>query len=139
LSCCSNQLRALIDGCSFLLLAYQQKINQQSNLTASNFGHQQYFGFEYTNWNSLGTAWTGAFAQWNVPTASAPSGMCQFAHCDFDIWVGEANQAGGANGIAQAGSGSGVLLCRRLLGGFTIHGIISTTLIPYYRYELSAN
>src|SRR5487761_696469 len=57
------------------LTAVQNTSTQDSNLIAAN-GQQQYAGYEYSNWIQSGAAWSGAYAQWTVPTASAPSGKC---------------------------------------------------------------
>jgi hypothetical protein len=62
-------------------------------------------GYEY--YNSGGIIQSGA--SWAEPSAAIPSGQCQWAHCDYEFWVGETHTSGGGSGyIAQTGTDSGV-------------------------------
>jgi hypothetical protein len=50
-------------------------------------------------------------ADWIVPGASYPSWGCTFVGayaCDISPWIGITNEAGGGNGIAQAGTNSAI-------------------------------
>jgi hypothetical protein len=61
-------------------------------------------GYSFNNGQPI----NNAYAIWSEPTAYLPSQGCQLTHCDVAFWVGLTNQVGGGNGIAQAGTDSGI-------------------------------
>jgi len=62
-------------------------------------------GYEY--YNSNGISESGA--SWSEPSATRPSGSCQWDHCDFAFWVGETAVSGGTStALAQTGTDSGI-------------------------------